>query len=194
MNLVRRGLASSSLQGYCWTVSSRAIDDQEDEWTLDYCTCTLLSGGRWQSSPDSQTLSQTEGFGYARLSSKEIILLSTRTLAWWKYFDSGVCMLDSCRQELFHVRSTAYTGEECARGTAVRRCVHVFVDSVMLTEPPAGVFAAHEIPQGAVVEVAHCIKLSAQEYQNHGRCGQIRHMHDASKVTHVILLTGCSMP
>ena len=23
-------------------------DDQEHEWTLEYCTCTLLSGGRWQ--------------------------------------------------------------------------------------------------------------------------------------------------
>ena len=29
-------------------------DDQEHEWTLDYCTCTLLSGGRWQSNPQDQ--------------------------------------------------------------------------------------------------------------------------------------------
>lgn len=92
-------------------------------------------------------------------------------------------MLNSCRQELFHVRSTPYTGEECARGTAVRRCVYVSVDGVMLTQPPAGVFAVQEIPQGAVIEVAHCIKLSAQEYHNHGRCGQIRHMHYASKLS-----------
>ena len=30
-------------------------DDQEHEWTLEYCTCTLVSGGRWQINPQAKS-------------------------------------------------------------------------------------------------------------------------------------------
>ena len=33
----------------------------------------------------------------------------------------------------------------------------------------AGVFANQDIACGTVIETAHCIKLSAQEYHEHGR-------------------------
>ena len=56
-------------------------------------------------------------------------------------------MRDSGRQDLYQVRSSPYTGEDCARG----------------------VFAVKEVHQGDIVEVAHCIKLSAEEYHDFGR-------------------------
>lgn len=56
-------------------------------------------------------------------------------------------MPDICQQKVFLVRSTPYTGEECARG----------------------VFAVQQIRHSTLVEVAHCIKLTPQEYQDHGR-------------------------
>ena len=67
-----------------------------------------------------------------------------------QFSSNRTCMRESCRQDLYRVRSTPYTGEDCARG----------------------VFAVEDIKQGVLVEVAHCIKLSAQEYHSHGRCGQ----------------------
>ena len=80
-------------------------------------------------------------------------------------------MRESCTQDLYCVKSTLYTGEECARG----------------------VFAVQDIQQGALVELAHCIKLSAQEYQKFGRCSQGGRSRWKQAVFHSILLTGCSM-
>lgn len=56
-------------------------------------------------------------------------------------------------QGLYQVRSTPYTEEVCARG----------------------VFATEQIQQGTLVEIAHCIKFSAHEYQSHGRHTVLEH-------------------
>lgn len=77
-------------------------------------------------------------------------------------------MLGSCRQGLFQVKSSPYTGEDCARG----------------------VFASQEIQQGALVEVAHCIKLSAQEYYNYGRHTTLEHYLFTGKSGSMLLALG----
>ncbi len=84
---------------------------------------------------------------------------------------SPICMLAAPEQCLYQVRSTPYTEEACARGTcrlASSLCHCTVIDAILKTRL-AGVFATKQIQQGTLVEAAHCIKLSAHEYQNHGR-------------------------
>ena len=40
---------------------------------------------------------------------------------------------------------------------------------ILIAQLSLGVFAVEAIQQGALVEEAHCIQLSKQEYQDHGR-------------------------
>ncbi len=46
---------------------------------------------------------------------------------------------------------------------------HYAAMDAIVTTRLAGVFATKQIQQGTLVEAAHCIKLSAHEYQNYGR-------------------------
>lgn len=71
---------------------------------------------------------------------------------------------------------TPYTGEAVARGEAsweaLGTTLHEIdhnISSRISQSVSAGVFAARKIARGELVEAAHCIFISRQEYTNHLR-------------------------